>query len=450
MGIFSGLFKSRDKPQNRTAGSNYAFFLGGTTSGKTVTERSAMQMTAVYSCVRILAEAVAGLPLHLYRYTDNGGKEKALDHPLYLLLHDEPNPEMSSFVFRETLMTHLLLWGNAYAQIIRNGKNEIVALYPLMPNKMSVDRDENGRLFYTYYRGNDEAIKNKEFAVTLQPSDVLHIPGLGFDGLVGYSPIAMAKNAIGMAIACEEYGAKFFANGAAPGGVLEHPGTIKDPQRVRESWQSTFGGSGNANKIAVLEEGMKYTPIGISPEQAQFLETRKFQINEIARIFRVPPHMVGDLEKSSFSNIEQQSLEFVKYTLDPWVIRWEQSIMRSLFSEDEKKKYFVKFNVEGLLRGDYQSRMNGYAIGRQNGWMSANDIRELENLDRIPTEDGGDLYLVNGNMLPLQNAGAFADISTENGKEDNPDEEILELEESDGDGGTNAVPERHDSRRKLV
>ena len=452
MGIFSGLFKSRDKPQGRTMGSNYAFFMGGTTSGKAVTERSAMQMTAVYSCVRILSEAVAGLPLHLYKYTDSGGKAMALDHSLYRLLHDEPNPEMSSFVFRETLMTHLLLWGNAYAQIIRNGKNEIVALYPLMPNKMSVDRDENGRLYYTYYRGSDEAIKNKDFAVTLQPSDVLHIPGLGFDGLVGYSPIAMAKNAIGMAIACEEYGAKFFANGAAPGGVLEHPGTIKDPQRVRESWQSTFGGSGNANKIAVLEEGMKYTPIGISPEQAQFLETRKFQINEIARIFRVPPHMVGDLEKSSFSNIEQQSLEFVKYTLDPWVIRWEQSIQRSLLNSEEKKKYFAKFNVEGLLRGDYQSRMNGYAIGRQNGWMSANDIRELENLDRIPAEDGGDLYLINGNMLPLKNAGAFANINTDNGKEEKSDEEVLELEKQDsdkrGDAGTdpreNPVLKRHD------
>ena len=458
MGIFSGLFKSRDKPQNRTAGSNYAFFLGGTTSGKTVTERSAMQMTAVYSCVRILSEAVAGLPLHLYKYTDSGGKAMALDHPLYHLLHDEPNPEMSSFVFRETLMTHLLLWGNAYAQIIRNGKNEIVALYPLMPNKMSVDRDETGRLYYTYYRGSDEAIKDKDFAVTLQPTDVLHIPGLGFDGLVGYSPIAMAKNAIGMAIACEEYGAKFFANGAAPGGVLEHPGTIKDPQRVRESWQSTFGGSGNANKIAVLEEGMKYTPIGISPEQAQFLETRKFQINEIARIFRVPPHMVGDLEKSSFSNIEQQSLEFVKYTLDPWVIRWEQSIQRSLLSRDEKAVYFVKFNLEGLLRGDYQSRMNGYAIGRQNGWMSANDIRELENLDRIPAEDGGDLYLINGNMLPLKNAGAFANTPTDDGKEEETDEEVLELEEPDGnelgDAGTdtekNPVPERDHRRGKLV
>ena len=237
MGIFASLFHSRDKPTNSTAGSAYTFFLGGTTSGKAVTERSAMQMTAVYSCVRILAEAVAGLPLHLYRYKEDGGKEKALSHPLYHLLHDEPNPEMSSFVFRETLMTHLLLWGNAYAQIIRNGKNEVVALYPLMPNKMTVDRDSNGHLYYSYNRGSDEAIRDKQSTVILRPSDVLHIPGLGFDGLVGYSPIAMAKNAIGMAIACEEYGAKFFANGAAPGGVLEHPGTIKDPQRVRESWE---------------------------------------------------------------------------------------------------------------------------------------------------------------------------------------------------------------------
>nr|DAE75074.1 MAG TPA: Portal [Caudoviricetes sp.] len=422
MGIFSGLFKSRDKPQNSTAGSAYRFYMGGTTSGKAVTERSAMQMTAVYSCVRILSEAVAGLPLHLYRYKDAGGKEKALDHPLYHLLHDEPNPEMSSFVFRETLMTHLLLWGNAYAQIIRNGKGEVIALYPLMPNRMNVDRDKNGKLYYIYTTQQEDAPTMKGSTVYLDPSEVLHVPGLGFDGLVGYSPIAMAKNAIGMAIACEEYGAKFFANGAAPGGVLEHPGTIKDPQRVRESWQSTFGGSSNANKIAVLEEGMKYTPIGISPEQAQFLETRKFQINEIARIFRVPPHMVGDLEKSSFSNIEQQSLEFVKYTLDPWVIRWEQTLSRTLFSEDEKKEYFFKFNLEGLLRGDYASRMSGYATARQNGWMSANDIRELENLDRIPAENGGDLYLINGNMLPMNQAGAFANTTNSEKEEENTSE----------------------------
>ena len=416
MGLFSNIFKARDKPKDRTTGSNYSFFFGGTTSGKPVNEHTAMQMTAVYSCVRILAEAVAGLPLHLYKYTASGSKEKALSHPLYFLLHDEPNPEMSSFVFRETLMTHLLLWGNAYAQIIRNGKGEVIALYPLMPNRMSVDRDYSGALYYTYTRYSDEAPTMNGMTVTLRPSDVLHIPGLGFDGLVGYSPIAMAKNAIGMAIACEEYGAKFFANGAAPGGVLEHPGTIKDPQKVRDSWNAAYQGSSNSHRVAVLEEGMKYQSIGISPEQAQFLETRKFQINEIARIFRVPPHMVGDLEKSSFSNIEQQSLEFVKYTLDPWVIRWEQAISRSLLRPDEKKLYFAKFNLDGLLRGDYVSRMNGYATARQNGWMSANDIRELENLDRIPPELGGDLYLINGNMTKLADAGIFANKEGMEGK----------------------------------
>ena len=232
MGIFSGLFRSRDKPQNRTAGSAYAFYMGGSSAGKVVTERTAMQMTAVYACVRILSEAVAGLPLNLYRRTGDGGKEKAIDHPLYLLLHDEPNPEMSSFVFRETLMTHLLLWGNAYAQIIRNGKGEIVALHPLMPNKMQVNRDDSEQLYYLYQKSTDEVPKSKDFYVRLEPSDVLHIPGLGFDGLVGYSPIAMAKNAIGLAIATEEYGSKFFANGAAPSGVLEHPGTLKDPAKI--------------------------------------------------------------------------------------------------------------------------------------------------------------------------------------------------------------------------
>lgn len=412
MRILQGIFKVRDKPKNALGGSRYSFFFGNTSAGKPVNEHTAMQMTAVYSCVRILSETLAGLPLHVYRYNDSGGKEKYLKHPLYKLLHDEPNPEMTSFAFRETLMSHLLLWGNAYAQIIRNARGEVIALYPLMPNKMTVDRDSKGRLFYLYSRTSDDApTLGDDSQVYLAPSEVLHIPGLGFDGLIGYSPIAMAKNAVGLAIATEEYGAKFFANGAAPGGVLEHPGTIKDPQKVKESWNAAYQGSQNAHRVAVLEEGMKYQPIGISPEQAQFLETRKFQINEIARIFRVPPHMLADLEKSSFSNIEQQSLEFVKYTLDPWVVRWEQSMCRALLMESEKPIVFIKFNVDGLLRGDYVSRMSGYATARQNGWMSANDIRELENLDRIPAEFGGDLYLINGAMTKLQDAGAFANTT---------------------------------------
>ena len=397
--FISKLFNSRAGPKNSFSNSTYSFFFGSTTSGKTVNERTAMQTTTVYACVRILSETLASLPLHLYRHTDSG-KEKAVDTSLYRLLHDEPNPEMTSFVFRETLMSHLLLWGNAYGQIIRDGRGKIIAIYPLLPDRMEVDRTPTGEIFYQYRKDTG--------TVTLSKMDVLHIPGLGFDGLIGQSPIAMAKNAIGMAIATEEYGAKFFSNGANPGGVLEHPGIVKDPARIRESWNAVYQGSGNAHRVAVLEEGMKFTPIGIPPEQAQFIATRKFQLNEIARIFRIPPHMIGDLEKSSFSNIEQQSLEFVKYTLDPWVVRWEMALQKALLTDSEKKEYFIKFNVDGLLRGDYQSRMSGYAVGRQNGWLSANDIRELEDLNRIPAELGGDLYLINGNMTKLHDAGAFA------------------------------------------
>lgn len=251
------------KATDQTLGSSYSFLIGPASSGRAVTERSAMQMTAVYSCVRILAEAIGGLPLHVYRVRADGGKEKAPDHPLYRLLHDEPNPEMTSFVFRETLMTYLLLWGNAYAQVIRNGRGEVIGLYPLMPNRMAVGRDSAGRLYCEYQRTTDEPPNAQYERVVLSSSEVLHIPGLGFDGLVGYSPIAMATNAISMAQACEDYGGSFFANGAAPGGVLEPPGVISDPARVRESWTQTFGGARNGNKIAVLEEGMKCTPISV-------------------------------------------------------------------------------------------------------------------------------------------------------------------------------------------
>lgn len=229
--ILSRFLQPRASPKNSLWGSTYSFFFGSTTSGKTVNERTAMQTTAVYACVRILAETIVSLPLHVYRCTDSG-KEKAVAHQLYYLLHDEPNPEMTSFVLRETLISHLLLWGNAYAQIIRDGRGTVIGLYPLLPDRMTVDRSLNGELFYEYRKDTGY--------VVLRPEDVLYIPGLGFDGLVGYSPIAMAKNAIGMAIATEEYGAKFFANGANPGGVLEHPGVVKDPARIRESWNAVY------------------------------------------------------------------------------------------------------------------------------------------------------------------------------------------------------------------
>ena len=409
MGILErlGLKRQRGEPKNKYEGNDFSLLFGRTTSGKTVNERTALQTTAVYACVRILSETIASLPLHVYRYTE-GGKAKDTEHVLYTLFHDEPNPDMTSFVFRETLMSHLLIWGNAYSQILRDRSGQVIGLYPLLPDQMRVHRSEKGKLFYVYNRYEEDNPNFQEKgSIVLSQEEVLHIPGLGFDGLIGYSPIALAKNAVGMTLACEEYGASFFGNGANPGGVLEHPGILKDPAKVRDSWNAVYQGTRNAHKVAVLEEGMSYKQIGIPPEEAQFLETRKFQINEIARLFRIPPHMVGDLEKSSFSNIEQQSLEFVKYTLDPWVVRFEQALKKSLLLPEEKKTHFIKFNVDGLLRGDYQSRMNGYAIGRQNGWLSTNDIRELEELNPISPEEGGDLYLINGNMTKLKDAGGF-------------------------------------------
>lgn len=231
--------------------------------------------------------------------------------------------------------------------------------------------------------------------------------------------IALAKNAIGISLACEDYGSTFFANGASPSGVLEHPGVIKNPERVRDAWQRAYGGS-NSHHTAILEEGMKYTPISIPNNEAQFLETRKFQVEEIARLYRVPLHMIGDLDHATFSNVEHLSLDFVKYSLDPWIVRWEQGMMKDLLSDSEKGKYFIKFNVEGLLRGDYASRMRGYATARQNGWMSTNDIRELEDMNLVPEEQGGNLYLVNGSFTKLADAGAFA---KKNEKEETTHEE---------------------------
>ena len=392
---FSGLFRARDKPQDSVSAAP-VFYFGTSGSGKSVTVQSAIQLSTVYACVRVISETIASLPLGIYE-TVNDGNEKATDHPLYKLLHDEPNSEMTSFVFREVMLAHLLLYGNSYSQIIRSGKNQVIGLYPLLPDHMDVDRDSKGNLTYTYTTSDGKT-------VSIKPRDVLHIPGLGFDGVMGYSPIALEKNAIGLGIASEEYGSKFFSNGARPSGILTHPNTVKNPKALRESWNSAYGGSSNSNRVAILEEGMKFEPIAIPNNEAQFLETRKFQVDEICRIFRVPPHLVGNLEHATFSNIEHQSIDFAVHTIRPWLVRIEQSMNRALFAEQEKGRFYVQFNIDGLMRGDYKSRMEGYAIARQNGWMSANDIRALENQNPIPKEEGGDAYLVNGNMIPITTA----------------------------------------------
>ena len=407
MGIFSWFKK---KTENRLSTSK-SIFWGASNSGTYVNENTAMQTTAVYACVRVIAEAVASLPVHIYQ-NDERGARLVPGHPLHVLLNLSPNPDMTNFVLLETIMHHLLLWGNAYCQLLRDGTGRVKFIYPLLPGKMDVSRNDKGEIYYTYWRDRDETRPKEESGgVTLRKEDVLHIPGLSYDGMVGYSPIALAKNAVGLAIATEEYGAGFFANNANPGGILEHPGALKKPENIRDSWEALYKGSSRSHRLAVLEEGLTFKQVSVPPEQAQFLQTRKYQLNEIARIFRVPPHMVGDLEKSSFSNIEQQSLEFVKYTVEPWVIRLEKSLCKSLLMPSEWGNIYIKFSLDGLLRGDYETRMKGYAIGIQNGFMSPNDARRLEDMNLIPAEDGGDSYLVNGNMISVKKA-AFGDGGT--------------------------------------
>jgi len=404
MGLLQRIFKPTIS--NRAVSIGPRFFFGQSASGANVNEHTAMQMTAVYACVRVLAESIASLPLHLFRIEENGNRAKDEKNSLFFLLHDEPNPEMTSYVFRETLMTHLLLYGNAYAQILRSGRGDVLALYPLMPNRMSVERDDDSRLFYRYTRYDSEALADKSSTVILSPADVLHIPGLSYDGLVGMSPIAACRNAVGAGLSADEYSSRYYANGAAPMGVLEHPGLIKQPDKLRESWNEAFGGARNAGKVAILEEGLKFTPISISPQDSQLLETRKFSVEEICRIFRVPPHLVQDLERATFNNIEQMSLDFVMYSLMPWVCRWEAALQRSLLKPEEKKQYEIRFNLDGLLRGSYESRMRGYQTAVNTGIFSVNDCRRLENMDILPAEEGGDIHMVQGAMMPLSMVGA--------------------------------------------
>lgn len=457
-----GFLKPRDAPgenlpevTDSVRDSGQVFSFGTANSGEKVDEQSAMQISTVYACVRLLAETVAALPLHLYRYTDDGkGKESAFDHPLYRILYRQPNDEMSSFIWRETMMTHLLLWGNAYSQIIRDGRNNVLGLYPLLPENVEVDRDEQGQLYYIYHAYTDEVPGEQNQDIYFRKDEILHIPGLGFNGLVGFSPIAMMKNSLGTTLAVEKYGASFFKNGAQPSGVLEHPGVLKDPQKIRDNWTAVYGGANNAHRVAVLEEGMAYKAISLPPEDSQFLSTRQFGVEEICRIFRVPPHMVQSLEHATFSNIEHQSIDFVVHTLTPWLVRFEQAIIKDLLLEEEQDVLFPKFNVDGLLRGDYQSRMNGYATGISNGFLSPNVIHRLENMDLIPAEEGGDDYYLNGGYVKLRDAGKFAQAKQAAAGQNQPKADLEEQSEgtentADSENGrSESTPQKPRERKR--
>ena len=450
-----GIKNPRDEPklpdiQDNVRDSGTLFVFGQANSGERVDERSAMQISTVYACVRLLAESVAQLPLHLYRVTDYDGQEKAPDHPLYKILYREPNPEMTSFSFWEAMMTHLLLWGNCYAQIIRDGKNGILGLYPLLPENVEIDRTDKGELYYIYHAYTDEVPGDTNKDILFRRDEILHIPGLSFNGLVGFSPIAMMKNSLGTTMAVEKYGSSFFKNGAQPSGVLEHPGVLKDPQKIRDNWTAVYGGAGNAHRVAVLEEGMSYKPISLPPEDSQFLSTREFGVEEICRIFRVPPHLVQDLKRATFNNIEHMAIDYVVHTLDPWLVRIEKAIVKDLLLEEEKDQYFPKFNVDGLLRGDFQSRMQGYSTGISNGILSPNEARLKENMPPIDKSEGGDFHIVNGTFIKLKDIGAQYNLVP--GQDDEKTEGQTEDQHPDEEAGAGSEEpketKRHAERRR--
>lgn len=345
-------------------------------------------LPAVFACIRVLSETVAGLPLITYRERNDGGRERATTHPLYRLLHRQPNPEMTPFEFEEMMTGHCAAWGNAYAQIISDNRGRVVELWPLRPDRMTVER-KNGALIYTYTQTNGAQTKFARWQIH-------HRRAMVADGLVGMSPLQTTMLAVSLGMATEEFGARFFAQGARPSFVLSHPGQLKDQafKRLRDDWNS--GTASEAHKVRIIEEGMKVEQIGIPPEEAQFLQTRTFQAQEIARIFRMPPHKIGLLENATFSNIEHQAIEFVTDTIRPWLVRFEQAMYRDLMSEQDQQNLYVEYLVDGLLRGDTETRYQAYAMARQWGWLSVNDIRRLENL---PPVDGGDVYLQPLNMV---------------------------------------------------
>jgi len=368
-----------------------------TTSGAKVDESSAMAVSAVWACISILAEDIGRLPLHLYTRL-RVGKERATNHPLYQILHDRPNPEMSAMSFRETMAFHLLAWGNCYAmKEVDSMGGRIKALWPLPPNMVEVFRDKSTREIYYLVRVDDSGEKRR-----LSRQEVLHIPGLSFNGLYGLSPIGKMREAIGMAMALEEFGARFFGSGTHPGVVVSHPGKLGSQahKNLMDSLTTGYAGLGKSHRMMLLEEGMKLEKLGIPPNEAQFIESKRFQLAEIARIYRMPLHKLQEYERGmAFASVEQFSLDYVVSTLTPWLVRFEHGYNWQLLGSDlERRRYFVEHLVAGLLRGDIKTRYEAYAMARNWGWMCVDDIRELENLNPLP--DGkGKVYLQPLNMV---------------------------------------------------
>jgi len=352
-----------------------------TSSGINITESVALGIPAVYACVRVLAESTASLPLITYERLENGDKQRAQGFSLYPLLHDQPNPLMTSLELRELLMGHLCLRGNAYCLIERDA-GEVVALWPLHPDRVTVTVD--GReLVYTYQNDGQE----KKYRM----ADILHIRGLSSDGIIGYSPLALLRDSFGHAKAISDYSANYFKNDASPGGILSTPNALNATAaaNLREAWTSGYQGSGNKHKVAVLDNDLKWQSVGVSPQDSQLIESQKFSVVEIARVFRVPLNLVMDYERSTYSNVTEQNRSFLTHCLTPWMERFEQAIHKSLLTESEKQRYFVEHLTQNFLKANTKERFEAYKIAREAGFLSVNEIRQLENMNSV---EGGDIY----------------------------------------------------------
>ncbi len=381
-------------------------------TGIAINPKNALQVTAVFACVRLLSESIASLPLCLYRKTKSG-KEKAADRIDYGVLHDVPNPETDSFQFWQAFVANMLIYGRGYAEVVRDAGGRVVQLWNITTPYVRIERNkQTEELEYAVTAPNKDTF-------TLRKEQVFRVDWFSMDALNAFHPLELAQNAIGLNLASEEFAAAYFKNGAHVGGIVEYPDSFDDEaaDRFRKSMREEYAGLSNSARLMFLEQGGKFQKITNTPEESQMLETRRFQVTEAARFYNVPPHMVGDLEHATFSNIEQMSLNYVIYTLRPYLVRIERAITAQLLTPAERAVIYPKFSVEALLRGDYKSRMDGYAQARQNGWMSANDIRELEDDDSIPAEEGGDAYLANGNLRSLKELMNASAASTGGGEQ---------------------------------
>lgn len=357
----------------------------------------ALRVATVYACVRVIAETIASLPVGLFQRLDDGGKRRILDSELLDLVRYTPNRYQTSFEWREQIMSHLLLRGNAYVEIVRRDRDgRPLELNVLSPDDMTVTGGEYGAVYTYKPSGSGEKVFKQDSPT--QPKPILHFKGLSMDSLIGRSVIGDAADTFFAASAAQQYGRRVLENDATPGLVIKHPEVLDEESavRLRESWQAAFRGPANAGRTAVLEQGMSIEKVSMTAEDMQFLDSRRFLRTEIASIFRVPPHMVGDLDRATFSNIEQQGIDFVTHTIRPWIVRLEMSLNQSLLSASERRTQFFEFNLDGLMRGDLQSRYMAYMTGRQAGFLSVNEIRRWENLD--PIGERGDVFLEPLNM----------------------------------------------------